>query len=287
MKKYNNELSNYGFQESAGFKGLLPVVIDILGGIGMSTVNVKMHGCEAKGMDALETINTCDILNETSNDNVEDTEIVENLDFNQEEVVLSGSYSPEEPIEVSNKTTLKMEKNSSIIGPVFGSAVDDEGNIVETDSYGIHVVKEGDLTIEGDGVIEAQEATYSMAVWAEGGKVVISGGTFKNAGDGCDLIYASKGGKVEIYGGEFHPTKRIGLEDGTKNDYTALNLKKNGEDGCEIIVYGGTFYGFDPAHNKSESDAWIAEHPNGFVAEGYTSVKRDGENIWDVVKDAE
>jgi hypothetical protein len=265
----------------------LPGVIDILGGIGMSTVIVKKHGYEAKGMDALETINTYDILNKTSNDDVEDTEIVENLDFTQEEVVLGGSYSPEEPIKVSNKTTLKMEENSSITGPVFGSATDVEGNIIETDSYGIHVVKGGDLTIDGNGVIEAQKATYSMAVWAQGGKVTIKGGIFKNEGDGCDLIYASTGGKVEIYGGEFHPTKRIGLEDGTKNDYTALNLKNNGADGCEIIVYGGTFYNFDPAHNKSENDVWIAAHPNGFVAEGYKSVKRDGENIWDVVEDVE
>ena len=287
MKEYNNELLKYEFQESTEFKGLLPGVIDILGGIGMSTVIVKMHGYEAKGMDALETINTCEILNETSNDNVEDAEIVENLDFTQEEVVLGGSYSPEEPIKVSNKTTLKMGVNSSITGPVFVSASDADGNVVETDSYGIHVEKGGDLTIDGDGVIEAQKATYSMAVWAQGGKVTIKGGIFKNDGDGCDLIYASAGGKVEIYGGEFHPTKRIGLEDGTKNDYTALNLKNNGADGCEIIVYGGTFYNFDPAHNKSESDAWIAAHPNGFVAEGYKSVKRDGKNIWDVVKDVE
>ena len=76
MKKYNNELLKYGFQESTKFKGVLPGVIDILGGIGMSTAIVKMHGYEAKGMDALETINTCEILNEISNDNVEDTEIV-------------------------------------------------------------------------------------------------------------------------------------------------------------------------------------------------------------------
>ena len=274
MKKYNNELLKYGFQESAKFKGLLPGVIDMLGGIGMSTTTVKMHGYEAKGMDALETINTCEILNETSN-----------LDFTQEEVVLGGSYSPEEPIKVSNKTTLKMKENSSITGPVFGSAFDADGNVIETDSYGIHVVKGGDLTIDGDGVIEAQKATYSMAVWAQGGKVIIKDGIFKNGGDGCDLIYASAGGKVEIYGGEFHPTKRIGLEDGTKNDYTALNLKNNGADGCEIIVYGGTFYNFDPAHNKSENDAWIAAHPNGFVAEGYKSVYNEEEGYYEVVKD--
>ena len=49
MKKYNNELLKYGFQESAKFKGLLPGVIDMLGGIGMSSAIVKMHGYEVKG----------------------------------------------------------------------------------------------------------------------------------------------------------------------------------------------------------------------------------------------
>ena len=279
MIKHNNELLNYEYREGSDFKGLLPGVIDILGGIGMSTVNVKRHGCDAKGADALETINEWGILNKS--EEPEDIEIVEDLDFTQEEVILGGSYSPKDSIEISNKTTLKMENGSSITGPVFGSAFDAEGNVTETDSYGLHVVKGGDITIEGDGVIEAQNATYSMAVWAQGGKVVIKGGTFKNDGDGCDLIYASAGGNVEIYGGEFIPTKKIGVESGTKNQYSALNVKDRDREISSIVVYGGTFYGFDPSNNLSEG-------PNtNFVAEGYESVKRVDEDIWDVVKTVE
>ena len=273
MKNYNNELLRYGHREGTSFKGIMPGIIDILGGIGYSDTIIKRHGFEAKGPNAMEVVDEWAILNEKN--------IVENLDFTKEEVILDGAYAPEETIEISNKTTLKMKKGSTIKGPVFGSAFDTEGNVTETDSYGLHVVKGGEIIIEGDGEIEAQEATYSMAVWAQGGKVVISGGTFKNAGDGCDLIYASASGNVEIYGGEFFATENKGGEPGTKNKFSALNVKDRDRANSSIVVYGGTFYGFDPSNNLSEG-------PNtNFVAEGYQSVKRDGEDIWDVVKTVE
>jgi hypothetical protein len=44
-------------------------------------------------------------------------------------------------------------------------------------------------------------------------------------------------------------------------------------------------YNFDPSNNFSESESWRKAHPNQFVADGYKSVKRDGEDIWDVVKE--
>ena len=114
-----------------------------------------------------------------------------------------------------------------------------------------------------------------MAVWANGGKVTIHGGTFVNGGDGCDLIYASNGGKVYIYGGEFKATERKGDESGTNNTHSALNIKDKDRKTSEIVVYGGKFYGFDPANNLSEG-------PNtNFVAEGYKSVEIS-EGVWEV-----
>jgi hypothetical protein len=147
-------------------------------------------------------------------------------------------------------------------------------------------VKGGDVTIEGEGEIVAQDAMYSMAVWANGGTVIINNGRFINSGDGCDLIYASNGGKVYIYGGEFIATEYKGVESGTGNKHSALNIKNSDRAKSDIIVYGGSFYGFDPANNISEpnpSDEWLASHPNGFVAPGYKSVQ-DGE-WWNVIKD--
>ena len=79
-------------------------------------------------------------------------------------------------------------------------------------------VKAGNLVINGNGTINATDAIYSMAVWANGGVVNIYGGKFYNEGNGCDLIYASNGGKVYIYGGEFIATSNDKVVAGTKND---------------------------------------------------------------------
>ena len=115
-----------------------------------------------------------------------------------------------------------------------------------------------------------------MAVWAQGGKVTINNGKFYNGGDGCDLIYASEGGKIYINGGEFHATERSGEVEGTKNKFSALNIKDKDRAICEIVVRGGTFYGFNPADNVSE------EANTNFVDKGYQSVEIS-EGVWQVM----
>lgn len=143
------------------------------------------------------------------------------------------------------------------------------GEIIEgdTDSIAIWAKQGSYIQVSGDGKVEAQAARYSMAVWAQGGTVVIEGGEYTNAGEGADLIYASEGGKVIITGGIFKAGYKRPETPGVQEDFVALNLKNNGADGCSIVVKGGTFYGYDPANNKSEIPAI------NFVAEGYESVK--------------
>ena len=52
----NHELNHYGFVEGMDFEGLMPSAAEKIGTIGASDVVVKMHGFDAKGMDALEVI---------------------------------------------------------------------------------------------------------------------------------------------------------------------------------------------------------------------------------------
>lgn len=270
MGKYNHELLEYNFKESSSFEGLIPSIMDEIGGIGHSDVVVKMHGCDANGADSLEVINVEKYLDSESEDSV-----VSEPDFSQPIVVLGKNYSPETPIVINNDTTLKLNKKT-ITAPLF---TEDGGNVLEgnTDSYGLWV-KSGNLVIEGEGEVIAQDAKYSMAVWANGGNVEINGGVFKNGGDSCDLIYASNGGNVVINGGEFFPKgPASGEEPGTKNTHSALNVKdsdyKNGV--SSIVVKGGIFHDFNPANNLSEG-------PNtNFVADGYESIEIS-ENVWEV-----
>ena len=139
------------------------------------------------------------------------------------------------------------------------------GNTEVEDSYAFWVKNGGDLTINGEGEISTTACKYSIAVWAQGGNVTINGGTFQNAGEGSDLIYASANGHVVINGGVFNACEKQNGVAGTEEAYSALNLKGDGT-GSSITCYGGRFFKFDPANNKSENPAV------SFVATGYKSV---------------
>ena len=158
---------------------------------------------------------------------------------------------------------------NDIVGGVF---TESGGSILEgsSDSYAFMAIEGSNLTISGEGNVIAQDATYSMAVWANGGTVTINSGIFKNGGDSCDLIYASNGGRVYIYGGEFIATDKKGVEPGTNNTNSALNIRDSQRDICQILVYGGKFYKFDPGNNLSEGPG------TSFLAPGYKSVQ-DGD----------
>ena len=81
---------------------------------------------------------------------------------------------------------------------------------------------------------------------------------------------------MEIHGGEFHATERSGEVEGTKNRFSALNIKDADRGTSSIVVYGGKFFGFDPANNLSEGPE------TNFVAEGYKSVEVES-GVWEVM----
>ena len=189
------------------------------------------------------------------------------------DVVLEDNITLEKPVVVepvavkSGESVLEVTvdlNGKNIDAPIF---TESDGNVTtgDTDSYAFWVKKGGKLTINGNGNVKTQACKYSIAVWAQGGEVVINGGNYENAGEGSDLIYASAGGKVTINGGTFKANKKQAGVEGNNNEYSALNLKDN--TGSTIIVYGGTFYNFNPADNFSEGPG------TNFVATGYNVVK--------------
>lgn len=104
------------------------------------------------------------------------------------------------------------------------------------------------------------------------GKIRIYSGKFFNDANTNECIYAEKG-FIEIYGGEFHNVKEEG-----KKDFLINCLDANYKSGkAGITVYGGKFYGFDPAHNEVEG-----ENTN-FVAEGYESIYHEDGDYYEVV----
>ena len=162
------------------------------------------------------------------------------------------------PVEITEDTTYDLS----------GVTVTSEG-----DAF---IVTGGTLTLNGDGVVEAGTSGVGSwtAVWANGGNVVINGGTYSVGGDSTssntthqnDVIYTKNGGTVTITGGTF------------LNDGSVWTLNQNDTTGGAITVTGGTFYGFNPADNVSEGAN------TNFVADGYIAVD-NGDGSWSVVMD--
>ena len=118
-----------------------------------------------------------------------------------------------------------------------------------------HVIAGGDLTINGEGEINGVGGNYyCIAIWADGGKVTINGGTYTNVGAGdddhYDLIYVKNGGEVIINGGIF------------KAHTPAWTLNSHDTNKGTITVNGGEFHGFNPYNNNAEGKN------TNFVAEG-------------------
>jgi len=148
------------------------------------------------------------------------------------------------------------------------------------------VVTGGDLTIEGEGTLDAACTTnnYSMAIWAkETGKVTINGGTYTNVGakplnaagktNNNDMIYARGNAVITINAGTFIGNT-ANVEYGPR---FTLNLKDSERETSAIIVKGGTYTAFNPANNLAEGVG------TNFVAEGYKSVYNEANNTYTVV----
>ena len=149
----------------------------------------------------------------------------------------------------------------------------------DTVGDGVFHVTSGTLTINGNGCINGKgKNDYNMALWADGGNVVINGGTFTNEGATAssdpahmDLIYCKNGSTIEINGGFFKCTT------------PKWTLNQHDATGGPIIVKGGTFVDYDPSHSESENPV------ANFVADGYKVVSevQDNGEVWYTVVAAE
>ena len=137
------------------------------------------------------------------------------------------------------------------------------------------VINDATLTISGEGTINGVgNNTYNMAIWANGGHVIINGGTFTNIGavgedpEYINLLFVSGGGSITINGGTFI----------AETPQWTLNIIDDDTLG-KITVYGGNFMEYDPANSKTEPEG----ANNNFVATGYISIL-DSNGYYTVVK---
>ena len=146
------------------------------------------------------------------------------------------------------------------------------------DKWSIISVREnGNLTITGNGKIDALENDcYGIDV-TDGGKLVIEDGEITG---NISAVYVLKG-SAEIKGG----TYSIKQLDPNKNYAFTLNARDENYNNktATITVTGGSFVNFDPAANAAESSGDTTD----FVAEGYktTTAEEGGKTIYTVTKE--
>ena len=146
----------------------------------------------------------------------------------------------------------------------------------DTEGNGVFWVQQGgELTINdtaGGGKVNGVGGNrWNIAVFADGGTVIINGGTYTNVGaqgsdmTHFDLIYAKNGGRVEINGGTFI----CATPKWTLNSHDSLT--------GTFEVKGGMFKGYDPSNMETENGltSWC---PAGYEA------KQDASGYYVVTK---
>ena len=173
----------------------------------------------------------------------------------------------EEDVQTTN-LSFTISANGHYVWNLNGHVVD-----VIREGYGGVLVRGGVVLLDIFGPGEFKNHGTKPTVWCSDKESTINiyGGKF-TAVDNNECVY-SENGTINIYDGEFHNNCPAGTKSFLLNckdaNYTAGTAK--------IYVYGGKFYGFNPANCETEG-------PNtNFVAEGYTSVDR-GE-YFEVIKD--
>ncbi len=161
--------------------------------------------------------------------------------------VLNNSISYSDPIEINKSIIIDLNGNN------LNSTYDDFTTACPTQ------IVNGTVVIKGEGNINSKH--YFVNVNNEKAKLVIKSGNFTS--DSASVIQVQKG-VCEIYGGTFRIADTIGNEYGY--NYT-LNAIDTNRDDCKIIVYGGSFYKFNPAVDNSDEIK---------VADGYRVVQ-DGD----------
>lgn len=122
------------------------------------------------------------------------------------------------------------------------------------------VGKDAILTVNGQKGTVAAESASCIATASVDGTIIINGGNHTANGG---TLYNADGGTVIINKGYFNADEAGVAAEGTKN---TLNIETSGN----IIVKGGSFYGYNPANSESESPAV------NFVVDGYNTIK-DGD----------
>ena len=174
-----------------------------------------------------------------------------------------GSYTLRDDLDVTEPICVSGDFTLNLNGHKLYNSTDlwSDGN------FGLlSVVGNGaKLTIEGDGKVEAKENDCYAIFVDNGGEVTINGGTIIG---NIHAVYVSNNGGVANLNGGYYDIKQ--KYNATTPYRMLLNCGDTGYKSgiSKIIVKGGEYVGFDPAHNDAEGAN------TSYVAAGYKSEQK-------------
>lgn len=234
-----------------------------------TTKEVKIPGSEAAPGTTYEAATTEEAVDLYRNgvENVEFTadsysaatteELTALLTLGAPEVSLTADISVPEIITVDSDVTLDLGESTLSVGGGIGNYV------------AIRVNAGGTLTIDGNGTIDAtgaDDTTVPVAAMQEGATVIVNSGTIVVDTPKESCLYAGGGGKVIVNDGTFINSSDADYEYGDSVPLT-VNVS-NSASVDDLVVYGGTFTGRDPALGDDNLGGT-------FVAEGYVSYESE------------
>ena len=163
-------------------------------------------------------------------------------------VVLQNNITISETLNVTN--TVVLDLNGFTLTNQLGNATTDV----------IVVAEGGELTINGEGTVEAVSGNDGYAVISKG-LLIINGGEYKAGtdenGEANAVIYARGNGQVYVNGGTFP---------NDANSVYVLNKRDADRATTVISVAGGSFKNFNPGDNAAENPK------ESFLKDGYMAV---------------
>lgn len=191
---------------------------------------------------------------------------VENTNDNK--IVLTQDIEIDRQLTVTKKVTLDLNGKE-----IFNTT--DIWNIAEgvKEWSLISVQGDGELTITGNGVLNAKENDCYAIDVRDSAKVIIKNGTITG---NVSAVYVKNNATAVIEDGTYN----IKQLSNSYNDYRyLLNALDEDNQDAKIVVKGGTFTQYDPSHSNSENPQM------NFVAEGYESIENEGNYIVSKIAD--
>lgn len=184
-------------------------------------------------------------------------------------VTLCKNIDPSDPITVSKTLTLDLASHKISNTSAIWDDTEKHWSL-------IRVSDEGNLTITGNGTLEADENDcFAVDLYDTTSKCTIDNGTFIG---NIHAVYVYNG-NLTVNGGTFSVNQKYSSE---YPDEYVLNCYDDSYKNrtASITVNGGTFLGFNPQDCRAEGEG------TNFCAEGYVGVieKTEGENTYYTVK---